>query len=125
MKKIFTPFLLLALFTLGQYSCQSPKSEEIIVLRASMEIKPDSIEAFKGIAKVLVEATRKEPNCLMYTLYQDAYNPSLFFFYEEYANQEAVAFHGKQAHLAAFRARRDPMLIGKPEATKYTASAVK
>ena len=132
MKKYFLPFALL--FALAFSACKQESSTcctsgtgdaGCIVLRAKMEIHRDSIESFKRLGKDLIEQTLKEQGCIEYGLYQDAYNPAVFFFFEEFKNAEAVAFHSKQPYLDAFKARRSTMMIGKPVAVKYNATEVK
>ena len=108
-------------------ACANVTKENIVVIKAQMEIKSDSVEAFKTMAQNIIYHTRKEAGCLEYTLYQDAYNPTKFFFYEEYKDEDAVTFHSKQSYLEYFRERRKYMLLQgtKPSASVYRASKLK
>lgn len=90
-----------------------------VILTARMEIKPDCIDDFKGIAAPLIEATRKEAGCVRYELYQDSSNPCLFFFFEEYKDDAANLYHSKQEYLKEFKAKREPMLKSAPKAIVY------
>ena len=105
-------------------ACWPKEKNKIVILHASMEIKPEFIEDFKGIAKALVDSTRKEDGCISYTLLQDAYNPTIFTFYEEYKNIDAVRFHSSQQYLKDFSKLREPMMEKRIGVKKYCAVAV-
>ena len=105
-------------------ACCSKEKDKIVILHASMEIKPEFIEDFKEIAKALVDSTRKEEGCISYTLLQDVYNPTIFTFYEEYKNMDAVKFHSSQQYLKDFSKLREPMMEKRIGVKKYCAAAV-
>ena len=79
-------------------------------------------EAFKQRVQPLIEATRKEEGCLRYEFYQDASDPTIFFFYEVYKNPEAQTFHGRQTYLEEFKQDRKVMLKQPPVTTIYDAT---
>ena len=64
-------------------------------------------------------------SCLEYNLYQEAYNPNVFFFYEEFKNMDAIRFYGKQKYMKTFQALRTSMLVGKLVAFIYKSTAIK
>ncbi len=76
------------------------KTKKIIVARAV--VKGGKEAAFIDAAKAVVEATRKEPGCLSYTLYQSPMDPASFLFYEEYENDAAIVIHGNSDHFKVF-----------------------
>lgn len=76
------------------------KSKVVVVARAL--VKEGQEAAFVDVAKALVEATRKEPGCLYYALYQSPLEPGSFIFYEEYKDDAAFAAHGSSEHFKAF-----------------------
>ncbi len=105
-------------------SCEG-EADEIVILHASMEVKPEYIESFKEISRELVNSTRQEEGCISYTLLQDAHNPTKFTFYEEYTSVEAVKFHSAQPYLAKFREQRAPMTVaGSSKVLRYKAKDV-
>ena len=108
----------------AQTECCSKVENKIVILHASMEIKPKFIEDFKEIAKPLVDNTCKEEGCISYTLLQDVYNPTIFTFYEEYKNMDAVKFHSSQQYLKDFSKLREPMMEKRIGVKKYCAAAV-
>jgi len=75
-------------------------SKKTVVARAV--VKEGQEGAFIDAAKILVEATRKEPGCISYTFYQSPIHPVSFIFYEEYKDRAAFDFHAKSDHFKAF-----------------------
>ena len=60
---------------------------------------PETVEAIKS----MVAASRAEDGCLDYTFAQDLSDPDTLIIYERWRDQEAVAAHGKSAHMAEFQ----------------------
>lgn len=139
MRKDFLFIVLATVCSLSLFSCkqgnqccqkdaaQCPKNAEkgIITLRARMEIKADSVDAFKEMAVELIRETRKEPGCLEYNLYQVAHQSNVFFFYEEFKDMDAIHHHNKQSYMKTFQDRRASMLVGKPSAQRYHSTPIK
>jgi len=71
-----------------------PAAEKMIT--AKVFIKQGREAEFAEAAKWIIDLTLKEEGCLQYTLYQDPYEPTNFFFFERYKDQAAV-----EAHFAA------------------------
>ena len=76
------------------------KAKKVVVARVT--VKEGQEAAFIAVGNVLVEATRKEPGCLFYTLYQSTTNPRTFVFYEEYKDQTAFDSHANSDHFKTF-----------------------
>ena len=60
---------------------------------------PETVEAIKA----MVAASRAEDGCLDYTFAQDLSDPDTLIIYERWRDREAVAAHGKSAHMAEFQ----------------------
>ena len=78
----------------------APMKKKVI---ARLFIKKGSIEAFKKYAALIIPQTRKEKDCLFYSLFEDIAQPGEFIFYEEYADQEALDVHFNSPYLRTFR----------------------
>jgi quinol monooxygenase YgiN len=87
------------------------KSKVVVVARAA--VKEGQEAAFIDVAKVLVEATRKEPGCLFYALYQSPLDPRSFIFYEEYKDDASFAAHSGSGHFKIFADAIPDMLAGE------------
>jgi len=64
-----------------------------VMITAKVYIKPGFEEEFIKAAQWIIENTHMEEGCLEYTLYQDPYNKTNFFFFERYTNQAAIDIH--------------------------------
>ena len=74
--------------------------QKIIVARAL--VKEGQENAFIEAANAVIEATRKEPGCLHYSLYQSPFDPASFLFYEEYKDDAAIQVHAGSEHFKTF-----------------------
>lgn len=74
-----------------------------IILLAQMTARPGEEAAVREALTAMVAPTRKEEGCLCYNLHVSTKNPAEFMFYEQWASQEALAAHGKSAHMKAMR----------------------
>lgn len=76
--------------------------ENSITQLASFRINPEKeAEAVAFLKELTAAVEAKEPDVLAYIAHRSASDPNLITFFEIYANQEAMANHGKQPHLAA------------------------
>ena len=72
------------------------------MIAAKVYIKPGMEEEFIKSARWIIDNTHKEEGCLEYTLYQDPYNKSNFFFFERYKNQAAIDTHFAATYFKEF-----------------------
>ncbi|MFN2100221.1 putative quinol monooxygenase [Altererythrobacter sp. MF3-039] len=61
--------------------------------------KPDVVEALV----TMVRTSRAEDGCLDYTFAQDFADPDTLIVFERWRDAEALAAHGKSAHMAEFQ----------------------
>lgn len=84
-------------------------SKPIIVL-AGLRVKDGSADDFIKLATPIVAATRKEPGCVKYEFLQDVLDKQIFYFYEEYANENAYQTHRTMPYMTEFRPKREQLL---------------
>ena len=129
---IFILSVVLALFT---FSCKpkatepaastdagAPQTEVQKMITAKVYIKPGREEEFAEAAKWIIENTLKEEGCLQYTLYQDPYNKSNFFFFERYKNQAAVDAHFAATYFTEFGTKIGDLTSQAAEITVWDIS---
>ncbi len=64
------------------------------------KLKSDvKVGEYLNLAQRLVEETRKEEGCLMYTLHEDLNDPFVLMTLEEWENQEALEQHNQSEHV--------------------------
>lgn len=89
------------------------------VIVARVEIAEGKENDFLAIVPALIEGTRAEAGNLIYTLYQNPFNPSEFIFYEEYIDQAAIDSHGGNAHFQDFVKNVTPLLAKDMDIQTY------
>lgn len=95
------------------------KTDSEVIITSRISIKPDCIDAFINLAESIIAATKKEKGCLEYYFLQDPFNPTGFFFYEKYKDEESQIFHSGQDYLKDFKKLREPMLQCPPVLNIY------
>lgn len=68
--------------------------------------RPEQAGAFEALFRAYVEPSRQEPGCIEYHMLRDKEDPSLFVFYEVWADQAAFDAHCALAHMTSFFERR-------------------
>jgi quinol monooxygenase YgiN len=68
------------------------------VLAAKWTAQPGQEDEVLDHVLALIEPSRAEPGNLFYQLHRDPENPRAFFFYEQYADQDAFRAHGDSEH---------------------------
>lgn len=97
----------------------------MIAVIAKLTVQEGKEEEFKAAGADMVAAVRANEagRTLHYTLAQNQKAPQEFFFLELYADDAALADHGKTPHMAAFGGKIGGMLAGRPEITRLDAVA--
>ncbi|HGM5578405.1 TPA: putative quinol monooxygenase [Pseudomonas putida] len=67
---------------------------------------PEKAEAFETLFRAYVEPSRQEPGCIEYHMLRDKEDPSLFVFYEVWADKAAFDVHSALPHMTAFFEKR-------------------
>ncbi len=75
----------------------------MIVISALITTFDDKADAFQKTFKELAAKVRKDPGVITYVLHRMINNPSKFFVFEQYENEEAIKFHGSSPHFKEYR----------------------
>ncbi|MEP3047442.1 MAG: putative quinol monooxygenase [Roseibium sp.] len=75
----------------------------MIYLIANFKTKPGSTEAIRKAVAPCLEATRREPGCITYDLFQNMEDPDSLVFVEKWESREALSAHFEAPHLIAWR----------------------
>jgi quinol monooxygenase YgiN len=95
------------------------------IIGAKLQVKAGKVDEFTAAAKACIAASRAEPGNISYTLLQDAYDKTTFFFFEEWKSQQAIDEHFATPHFKAFGAQLKEFLAGAPAITVYDCSGEK
>ena len=106
-----TTLVLAGASTVGQlgFVREVAAKENSITQLASFRINPEKeAEALAFLKELTAAVEAKEPGVLAYIAHRSSSDPNLLTFFENYADEAAVANHGKQPHLAGMgKAFRD------------------
>ncbi len=91
----------------------------MIVVGATMHIADGKGDEFIKEFRKAAPKVRKDPGCLLYTLHRDLTDPNRFFFYEKYADEAAIKFHGSAPHVREFFQAIGQITKGRPEIVRY------
>jgi quinol monooxygenase YgiN len=95
------------------------------LIGAKLSIKPEKVGDFVATARTVIAASRAEPGCISYTLYQDPYERTVFFFFEEWKDQAAIDAHFATPHFNAFVSKLEDMAAGPAGITIYSCPSEK
>lgn len=91
---------------------------------ATIPVKAEHVETIRGALAQLAEATRQEPGCLAYDLYESAAAPGVFVTVERWTDQAALDSHMQAPHVAAAFAAAGDALAGDVAIHPLTPVAV-
>jgi len=82
----------------------------MIYVVATLELKPDSLDALREAAMPCIEATREEPGCLFYDLNASVSNSRRAVFVERWRSRDDLENHFNTPHIEAFREASAPLV---------------
>ena len=90
-----------------------------LVVTAFWKAKPDEAEAVAEILRRFMPQARKEPGVQAFMIHQSKSEPSEFFFYEVFENEDAFAAHQQTPHFKALIAGEALPKLVKRERAQY------
>jgi len=72
------------------------------VVTAKWTAKEGEEEAVAAAVSKLIEPSRAEPASVFYQCHRDPENPRVFFFYEQYTDEEGYKAHGASEHFERY-----------------------
>lgn len=79
---------------------------------ATIPVSPEHVDDLREALRGLVAATREEPGCVSYELFESGAAPGVFVTVERWTDQAAVDAHLQSDHVAAAFAAADGKLAG-------------
>ena len=69
------------------------------VVCAKWTAKPGEEDAVAAAIEKIIPLSRAEPGMIQYQCHRDPENPRVFFFYEQYVDEDGYRAHGESAHM--------------------------
>ena len=76
----------------------------MIVVTGHIRLAPENLERIHPHMRKVLEATRKEPGCLLYAYGEDVLDPGLVRIVERWRDWSALGAHGETPHIVVWRA---------------------
>ena len=75
----------------------------MIVVSAMITIAEGKGDEYVAEFAKLAPQVRKDPGCRTYVMHRMIGSPDQFFVFEQYADEEAIKYHGSTPHFLAYR----------------------
>jgi autoinducer 2-degrading protein len=92
----------------------------MLVMHVQVQVKPESVEAFKEATILNATESLKEPGIARFDVVQQNDDPTSFVLVEVYRTPEAPAAHKETAHYAAWRDTVAPMMAAPRKGVFHT-----
>ena len=86
-----------------------------VIVIARVRPRPDRHDEFVALLKEVQEASRADEGCLNYGYFSEVSDGTSFIAVEEWRDQEALAAHLRQPHIARLIAALPELGDGRPE----------
>lgn len=96
----------------------------MIFISARIVVDPANIERFIEAAQLIVEPTRQEKGCNLYSFARDICQHNAVWVSEEWASEADLEAHLKTDHINAFMAKIPAMNLLSMDAKKYQIASV-
>ena len=95
----------------------------MIVVAGTVAIKPGKRADALRVAQTMARATEAEAGCVRYRFFADLEDPLIFFLFEEWESDDALARHFHTPHMKAFQQELPALLAGRLDIRRYAVSA--
>ena len=79
----------------------------MIVVSGYLRVRPEKMDELRPFMQAALEATRREPGCLMYAYGEDVLDPGLIRIVERWESWETMAAHTGAPHVKVWADARE------------------
>jgi quinol monooxygenase YgiN len=94
----------------------------MIIVAGTIRVPADKLDDLMPVARETLAATRKEAGCILYSFALDLEDRGLIRIYEEWETRAHLDAHGKQPHMAPWRAKLAEVGVSERSIKAYEAS---
>lgn len=95
----------------------------MIIVAGTVVLKPGTLDALKPHAERMIEASRAEPGCRVYSYGIDVLDPTVIRVYEEWESQGHLDAHFQTDHIKVWRSRLAEIGIESRDIIMWEASS--
>ena len=92
----------------------------MIVVVGRVRTDKDKRAQLVSVAHTVAAASRQEPGCISYRIYEDTETPNEFVFVEEWENGAALREHFATGHIAEFMRAIPEAIVAPPDVKFHT-----
>ena len=92
----------------------------MLVVHVHVQVKPESVEAFKKVTLANARESVKEPGIARFDVVQQQDDPTQFVLVEAYRTADAPAAHKETRHYQVWRDAVAPMMAEPRSSMKFT-----
>lgn len=92
----------------------------MIVAVGRVQTDPDKRAELVRIGQAVAAASRSEPGCISYRIYEDTEREHEFVFVEEWEDEEALQRHFATSHVAEFMGAISATIVAPPDVRFHT-----
>ncbi len=96
----------------------------MVIVSAAVQVRPDAVEQALALSLDHVRRSRSEPGCVSHAVHQDVEDPARLFFFERWADRDALFGHFQDPQARAFARALNELSAEPAEMTIYEAEAV-
>src|SRR4051812_9761824 len=97
----------------------------MFIVLVRVQVKPELLDEFKtAILKNATLSVERDPGCLRFDVLQQQDDPTRWYFYEVYEQEQAWVDHRSSAHFLAFKEVGDRAIVTR-DVTKLTGINLK
>jgi quinol monooxygenase YgiN len=97
----------------------------MIVIAGTVRVRPERRAEAIEVAGAMVRATQAEAGCRQYQFYADLGDPNIFFLFEEWDSEAALAGHFTTEHMRVFQERLPALIAAPPQIRRYEVSGAR
>jgi quinol monooxygenase YgiN len=92
----------------------------MIVVVGRVQSDPEKRDALIRIGQAVAKASREEPGCISYRVYEDTELPNEFVFVEEWESSEVLQRHFATSHIGEFMRAITAAIVAPPDVRFHT-----
>jgi quinol monooxygenase YgiN len=93
----------------------------LILVTGHVRLPPEQMYAVRPLMRAVLEATRREPGCLLYAYGEDVLDPGVIRVVERWRDWASLEAHGKTPHVIRWRASLKRIGVIEREITAHEA----
>lgn len=94
----------------------------MIIVAGSILVKPEAHDTAVAAFLKMAAETLKEDGCIIYEFFASLDTPGTFHVYEHWETKEALAAHGKTAHMGELRATMKDIAVAGGSVRRFEAT---